>query len=95
MKNKILRLFSSDIKIKVIGKNINNFVKKLIRNNINIIKVIPISYKEIELIIDYKDLEEILKYKTIYNIKIERYYGKLNILRLVKKNIFIFSFLIL
>ena len=95
MKNKILRLFSSDIKIKVIGKNINNFVKKLIRNNINIIKIIPISYKEIELIIDYKDLEEILKYKTIYDIKIIRYYGKLNIIRLIKKNTFIFSFLIL
>ena len=95
MKNKILSLFSSNVKIKVQGKNINNFIKRLIKNNINIIRVIPISYKEVGLIIDYKYLEEILKYKTIYDIKIERYYGKLNILRLIKKNIFIISFLIL
>ena len=95
MKDKIFRLFSSNIKIRVSGKNVNNFIKRLIRNKINIISVIPISYKEIDLIIDYNDLEEVLKYKTIYDIKIKGYYGKLKILKFIKKNIFIFSFLIL
>ena len=65
MKNKIFRIFSSNIKIKVTGKNINNFIKRLIRNNISIYKIIPINYKEIYLIIDYNDLEDILKYKMI------------------------------
>ena len=95
MKNKIFRLFSSNIKIKVTGRNINNFIKKLIKNKINIIKVIPITYNEIDLIVNYNDLNKIKKYKTIYDIKITKYYGKLNFLLLFKKNIYIISFLIL
>lgn len=89
MKDKILKIFSSSIKIKVTGRNINNFLRRLINNNINIEKVIPISYKEIDLIIDYQDLEQVLKLKTIYNIKIVRYYGKLRVIKRIKKDIFI------
>ena len=95
MKDKIFKIFSSSIKIKITGRNINNFLKRIIRNNINIIKVMPISYKEMDLIIDYKDLDKIEKLKTIYNIKIIRYYGKLRILKRIKKNIFILSFLLI
>lgn len=95
MKDKILKIFSSSIKIKVTGRNINNFLRRLINNNINIEKVIPISYKEIDLIIDYQDLERVLKLKTIYNIKIVRYYGKLRIIKRIKKDIFILSFLLI
>lgn len=94
MKNKIFKFFSSSIKISVTGRNVNNFVKRLIKNKINIIKLIPKSYKEVYLIIDYNDLEKIEAYKTIYDIKIIKYYGKLKLLKLLKKNIFIISFLI-
>ena len=45
--------------------------------------------------IDYNDLEEIEKYKTIYDIKIVRYYGKLHIIKFLKKNRFILLFLLL
>ena len=95
MKDKIFRIFSSSIKIKVTGRNVNNFIKRIIKYKINIVKVIPISCKEVDLIIDYNNLEEINKIKSIYDIEIIRYYGKLNILRLLKKNIYIISFLIL
>lgn len=95
MKDKIFKIFSSSIKIKVTGRNVNNFIKRLIRSKINIIRVIPVSYKEVSIIIDYNDLEKIDKLKSIYDIKITRYYGKLKILKLLKKNIFIISFLIL
>ena len=95
MKDKILKIFSSSIKIKVTGRNINNFLKRLITNNINIEKVIPISHKEIDLIINYQDLDKVLKLKTIYNIKIVRYYGKLRIIKRIKKDIFILSSLLI
>ena len=95
MKDKILKIFSSSIKIKVTGRNINNFLKRLINNNINIEKVIPISHKEIDLIINYQDLYKVLKLKTIYNIKIVRYYGKLRIIKRIKKDIFILSSLLI
>ena len=36
MKDKIFKIFSSSIKIKVTGRNVNNFVKKLIINKINV-----------------------------------------------------------
>lgn len=95
MKDKILKIFSSSIKIKVTGRNINNFLKRLINNNINIEKVIPISHKEIDLIINYQDLDKVLKLKTIYNIKKVRYYGKLRIIKRIKKDIFILSSLLI
>ena len=42
MKDKIFKIFSSSINVRVTGKNINNFVRKLIKNKINIEKVTPI-----------------------------------------------------
>ena len=95
MNEKIFRIFSSNIKIRVSGRNINNFIKRIIKNNIKIVKLTPRSHKEIDLIIDYNDLEEIEKYKTIYDIKIVRYYGKLHIIKFLKKNRFILLFLLL
>lgn len=52
MKEKIFRIFSSNIKIRVSGRNINNFIKRIIKNNIKIVKLTPRSHKEIDLIID-------------------------------------------
>lgn len=95
MKDKIFRIFSSSIRIRVIGRNVNNFIKRLVSNKINIVKVIPSTYKEVDIIIDYNDLEKINKIKSIYDIEIKEYYGKLKFLKLFKKNIFIISFLIL
>ena len=95
MKEKIFRIFSSNIKIRVSGRNINNFIKRIIKNNIKIVKLTPRSHKEIDLIINYQDLDKVLKLKTIYNIKIVRYYGKLRIIKRIKKDIFILSSLLI
>ena len=88
-------MFKSRVLVKISGKNIENFIKRLIRNNIYVIKVIPISYKEIKLIIDYNDLDRLYKYKTIYDIEVLKYYGFLKYKNIFKKNIFILSFLVL
>lgn len=95
MKKKLLYFFSSNVKIRVRGRNVNLFIKRLIKNKINIIKVIPKSYKEVLLIVDYNDIDRINKIKTIYNIDIISYYGTLRIFKYIKKNIFIISFLII
>ena len=95
MKVKIFRIFSSSIKIRVTGKNVNNFINRLIRNQINLIRVVPFSYKEADIIINYNDLEKVNKIKSIYEVDIINYYGKLKFIKLFKKNIFIISFLIL
>lgn len=95
MKKKLLYISSSNVKIRVRGRNVNLFIKRLIKNKINIIKVIPKSYKEVLLIVDYNDIDRINKIKTIYNIDIISYYGTLRIFKYIKKNIFIISFLII
>lgn len=95
MKEKLFRIFSSNIKIRISGRNINNFIRRIINNNINIVRLIPRGYKEVDLIIDYNDLEKIEKYKTIYDVKIVRYYGKLHVIKFLKKNRFILLFLLI
>ena len=75
MKKKLLYISSSNVKIRVRGRNVNLFIKRLIKNKINIIKVIPKSYKEVLLIVDYNDIDRINKIKTIYSIDIISYYG--------------------
>ena len=36
MKDKIFRLFNSSIKIKIEGRNVDNFLRRLINNKVNI-----------------------------------------------------------
>lgn len=94
MKDKIFRLFNSSIKIKIEGRNVDKFLRRLINNKVNIEKVIPKSYNTMYIIIDYNELDKVLRLKTIYNIKIIKYYGKLRLLKYIKKNIFILIFLL-
>ena len=88
MKDKIFKIFSSSIKIRVTGRNVNNFINKLIRSKIDLVRVIPVSYKEVDIVINYNDLEKVNKIKSIYEVDIIDYYGKLKYLKLIKKNIF-------
>ena len=95
MKNTYLNKFDSIIKIKVTGKNIDNYIRRLIKKKINIIKLIPISYKEAHIIIKYIDYKKITKYKTIYKIEIINNYGLLKLKSKVKKNSFLLTLLLL
>ena len=85
MKNRYLEKFDSIIKIKIEGKNINNYIKRLIKRKINIIKLIPISYKEVHLIVKYQDYKQITKYKSTYKISIINTYGTLKMKKTLKR----------
>lgn len=74
------------IKINVKGKNIERFVYRLIENNIELLEINKINYKEIELKIYKKDYKKIQKIKTIYKIKIIEVYGLLKIKQIFEKN---------
>lgn len=73
----------NNIIIKVTGKNNRNFIKKLIRNNINIYNLKEINYKTIIIEIDYNDFLTINK--TIYDIEIIDYKGKNKIKLIINK----------
>ena len=83
------------ILVKIVGRNVNNYIKWLIRNKINIIKLTIVKHNELNIIIDYKDFETLTKYSKTYEVTIIRKYGKLRLFDTIKKNIIILSCLIL
>ena len=86
MKNRYLEKYNNIIKIKIEGKNIDNYIKRIIKKKINIIKLIPISYKEVHLIIKLSEYEKLIKYKTTYQISIIDTYGKIKFKNTIKRN---------
>ena len=87
MQNRTINKFNSIIKVKVEGKNINNYI--------SIIKLIPISYKEVHIIIDLEEYKKLTKYKTTYKISIIDSYGILKFKKNIKKNTYLLLFLII
>ena len=63
------------LKVKVVGRNVNNYIKWLIKQKINIINLKIIKYNELELIIDKKDYNVLSKYSKTYKITILKKYG--------------------
>ena len=83
------------IKVKIQGKNVNNYLKWLIHNKINIININIIKYNELDLIIDYKDYNLLNKYSKTYKVTIIKKYGKLRLFDIINKNKIMISCLIL
>ena len=81
---------NSYVKVKIEGKNVNNYLKWLIKNKIELIKVSNLKHNELLLIIDYKYYDLLSKYSQTYKITIVKKYGKLRILEIIKNNIIIF-----
>lgn len=72
------------IKLKIIGKNIERFIKRLKSFNIELLKIEYIKYNEINIIINKKDYEKIIELKTIYEINIIELYGIDKIKNIIK-----------
>ena len=93
MKNRYLENLNSIIKIKVEGKNINHYISRMIKKKIEIIKLIPISYKEVHLIMKYSEYQKLNSIKTIlYKVTVLSYMGKLKIKKNIQKNAFLIVF---
>lgn len=95
IENTFLNRFDSIIKVRITGRNINNFIKKLIKYKIKIIKLKYISYKEIIVVINYDDYLKLLKHKSIYEIEAVDDMGRLKIEDNLKKNRILFIMIIL
>lgn len=77
------------IKVRVEGRNVNNYIKWLIKQKINIINLNVLGYKKLEVIINYKDYKQLKKYSKTYKITIIKKYGNLKLLEIIKNNSFI------
>ena len=91
MRKKELKL----VKVKITGININNYIKRVIKRNISIIKLIPINYKEVNLIIRYSDYLKIKYMPSIYKITLIDSYGLLKLKAIIKKNVIVIISLII
>lgn len=77
------------IKVKIEGRNVNNYIKWLIKQKINIINLNIIKYNHLEVIINYKDYKRLKKYSKTYKVSIIKKYGPLKIIEIIKNNSFI------
>ncbi len=77
---------SNKIQIKVTGKNINNFVMRLIKSKIEILELESISNKEINILIYKNDYQKIKKIKSIYKLQILKYKGLIAIKNAINVN---------
>ncbi len=78
------------IKVKVEGKNVNNYLKWLIKNKISIYKLNIKGSSILYLLISNKDYDILSTYSKSYKITIIKYYGIKKYLHFIYKNIIIF-----
>ena len=91
----MIEKFKSKVALKVEGKNINRFIKKLTTKKINILSLKYINRNEAKLIIYKEDYEEVMKIKSIYEVLEEDVFGVLKIKKILKINKHLIIFLIL
>lgn len=95
MKNSFLNHFQNRIKIKIKGKNVERFIKRLVTLHIELYNIQYIRYNEINIIVEKSDLEKIREAKTIYEIDVVRIYGMGHLKELLNRNKYmLLSFLV-
>lgn len=77
------------IKVKVEGKNINNYILWLIKNKINITNVSLVSHNEMTFLIEYKYYNYLKKYSKTYTVSILEVHGKVKFIMFMKQNFII------
>ena len=76
----------SKLSLKIKGKNINRFIKRVINHNIEILSLKYLNKNEIIILIYAKDYQKIMKIKSIYEINPQNIYGTLKIKKNIKAN---------
>lgn len=78
---------NNNLLVKINGHNVNNYLRWLIKKNINIINLNVINHHELIILIDYHDYSLLHKYSKTYKITIIKKYGRLRILDIIKNNL--------
>jgi len=89
MENREINRLQNKIKIKVTGKNIERFIKRLYKNDIEILSLKYIDRKTVIIMIHLEDYEKVLKLKSIYKINKIDYSGIIQVKKSLHKNRFI------
>lgn len=95
MKNTFLNKIESSVRVKITGKNVNNYLKRLIANKIDLIDLKYNSHNEAVVTIKYSDYLKLKTVRSIYDVKITNTYGKLRIRNKLKRSYILLSSIIL
>lgn len=95
MRNWYLERMEKLVKVSISGSNINNYLKRVIKKKIYIVKLIPISYKEVHVILKYNEYLKLLELKSIYEVSVLEYLGSKRIEHKINNNIILLFFLVL
>ena len=95
MRNRYLERFDRLVKVRIVGSNINNYLRRVIKKKINIIELIPISFREIHVILKYSDYKRLLEFKSIYEVEVIDKLGSKKIEANVKRNFWLILFMLL
>lgn len=67
------------MQLKIEGKNIERFIKRLAFHNIELLKITHHSYKSVSILIYKRDYEKVMELKSIYDVTLEEIYGIIKI----------------
>lgn len=81
--------------LKISGKNIYNFIYRLNKLNIDLLKIDYINLKEVKIEIYKKDYDKVLENKTIYEVEIEDYDGAIRLRKILTGYKFVLIFIFL
>lgn len=95
MKNTFLNKIESSVRVKITGKNVNNYLKRLIANKIDLIDLKYNSHNEAVVTIKYSDYLKLNTVRSIYDVKVTNTYGKLRIRNKIKRSYILLSSIIL
>lgn len=95
MKNTFLNKIESSVRVKITGKNVNNYLKRLIANKIDLIDLKYNSHNEAVVTIKYSDYLKLKTVRSIYDVKVTNTYGKLRIRNKIKRSYILLSSIIL
>lgn len=95
MKNTFLNKIESSVRVKITGKNVNNYLKRLIANKIDLIDLKYNSHNEVVVTIKYSDYLKLKTVRSSYDVKVTNTYGKLRIRNKMKRSYILLSSIIL
>lgn len=95
MRNRYLEQLNKRVRVRIVGSNINNYLKRVIKNKINVIHLNPVSYREVHVILEYSEYKKLLKLKSIYEISVMENLGGKKFEETLGKNAIMLMFIVL
>lgn len=95
MRNRYLDQLDRLVKVRIVGSNVNSYLRRVIKKKIEIVKLIPISYKEVHVILKFSNYKKLLELKSIYDVSVIEYVGGMKIEDNVRKNYLLLLFMVM